>query len=220
MRTLHVSVREARMSVERTLLTCGVPGGAVHGVRECVLLSEALGLGGFEYLLRHHVTLQWRLFRDVSFQDATLDGGGIHAWLVLPTLVDLAVAEARRGGRAVVTAANVAEPGELKIAEAMARRYGAVAEVSGGRLCVHNASRPVTMEQWDPLLLAAFRHGFDVEEDTWRALHSLSNRALAPDSVQSRRHAGPVVVNDDGSIQGRLPQDDDFDMSMLKKVAP
>lgn len=220
MRTLHVSVREARMSVERTLLTCGIPGGAVHGVRECVLLSEALGLGGFRHLLGGHGALRWDAFARVEFRGFMLDGGGIHAWLVLPTLVDLAVAQARREGETTIDVTNVAAGQELKVAEALARRYGAVTAVAGGRVSTRNAPRPVSMEQWDPLLLAAFRHGFDVEEDSWRALHSLSNGALAPDSVQSRRHAGPVVVNDDGSILGRLPQDDDFDMSMLKKVAP
>lgn len=220
MRTLHVSVREARMSVERTLLICGIPGGAVHAVRECVLLSEALGLAGFRYLLHEHARLQWSAFEQIEFDGATLDGGGLHAWLLLPTLVDLAVEQARRDGTTSITVTNVAAPQELKVAEALARRYGAAAEVSGNRLSMRNASRPVTAEQWDPLLLAAFRHGFDVEEATWRALHSLSNGALAPDSIQSRRHAGPVVVRDDGSVQGRLPQDDDFDMSMLKKAAP
>ena len=220
MRTLHVSVREARMSVERTLLICGIPGGAVHGVRECVLLSEALGLAGFRYLLQEHASLQWRAFERIEFKGTTLDGGGIHAWLLLPTLVDLAVAQARRDGTTSVAVANVLAPQELKVAEALVKRYGAAAEVTGSTLSVRNASRPVTAEQWDPFLLAAFRHGFDVEEGIWRALHSLSNSALAPDSIQSRRHAGPVVVRDDGSIEGRVPQDDDFDMSMLKKAAP
>lgn len=219
MRTLHVSVREARMAVERTLLICGIPGGAVHGVRECILLSEALGLAGFRYLLEKHATLRWEAFSRIQLNACALDGGGIHAWLVLPTLMDLAVADARREGSANYSVANVAAPQELKVAEALARRYGAVAAVAGGKLSVRNGSRPVTAAQWDPLLLAALRYGFDVEEGLWRALHSLSNGALAPDSVQSRRHAGPVVVRDDGSIQGRLPQDDDFDMSMLKKVA-
>jgi len=219
MRTLHVSVREARMSVERTLLTCGVPSGAAHGVRECILLSEALGLGGFRYLLEKHACLQWAAFQSVAAKDSALDGGGIHAWLVLPTLMDLAVAQARRDGVAVLIVTNVVEPRELKVAEALAKRYGAEAAVLEGAIAVRNASRPVTAEQWDPLLRAAMKHGFDVAEETWRALHALSNGALAPDSVVSRRHAGPVILQDDGSIRGRLPQDDDFDMSMLKKVA-
>jgi hypothetical protein len=208
------------MSVERTLLTCGVPGGAVHGVRECVLLSEALGLGGFRYLLEEHACLRWAAFQRVELRDSALDGGGIHAWLVLPTLMDLAVAQARHDGTAAFVVTNVAAPRELKVAEALAKRYGAEAAVLEGAIAVRNASRPVTAQQWDPLLRAAVEHGFDVEEATWRALHALSNGALAPDSVASRRHAGPVVLQDDGSIRGRLPQDDDFDMSMLKKVAP
>ena len=64
------------------------------------------------------------------------------------------------------------------------------------------------------------KHGYEVAESTWRGMHALSNRALAPDSVVSRRHAGPVVLADDGRLLGRVPGDDDFDMNMLKKVAP
>jgi hypothetical protein len=36
--------------------------------------------------------------------------------------------------------------------------------------------------------------------------------------VVSRRHAGPVILQDDGTVLGRLPGDDDFDINMLRKV--
>src|SRR6185295_3983903 len=110
-------------------------------------------------------------------------------------------------------------PLELQIAAALAKRYGARGEVSGTLVTMHNASLPRTAAQWDPLLDAAMRNGYDVEEGLWRAVHALSNGALAPDSPASRRHAGPVVLADDGRLLGRVPQDDDFDMNMLKKVA-
>ncbi len=224
-RTLQVTVREARLFVGRILLSCGLPSGAVHGVQECVLLSQSLGLGGFRLLLDRHADLNWSAFGAVRLEerrDGTLavDAGGLHAWLLLPTLTDLAVDLARRQGRARVAVANAGAPRELQIAAALAKRYGASAEVSGTLLTMTNASRPVTAEQWDPLLDAAIRHGYGVEEATWRAVHALSNRALAPDSVVSRRHAGPVVLAEDGKLLGRLPGDDDFDLNMLKKVAP
>ena len=127
---------------------------------------------------------------------------------------------ARRNGAATLSVANVAFPEELQVACALAKRYGARGSISGTLLTMANASRPVTAKQWDPLLDAAMKHGYEVAESTWRGMHALSNRALAPDSVVSRRHAGPVVLADDGRLLGRLPNDDDFDLNMLKKVAP
>jgi len=222
-RVLSVSVRECRMFVERILLTCGLPSGYVHGVRDCVLLSEALGLGGLRHLLECHATLRMDRFADLHVRERDdgsldVDGANLHAWLLLPTLVDLAVDGSRRAGRCTIEVQNTQHPRELAVAAALSARHGAVAEVDGGRINMRNGSRPRTAEQWDPILHDAVRHGLAVEEPLWREVHRLANTALAPDSVQSRRHAGPVVLRDDGSIQGRLPQDDDFDMNMLKKV--
>lgn len=221
MRAFRMTVREARMFVGRILLTCGLPSGAAHGVQECILLSQALGLGGFPMLLREHESLDWGKFASLTMKGQDLlDGGGLHAWLALPTVMDLAVDRARRNGSCALRIEGLRAPQELAVAPALAKRYGAVGEVSGTLLTVRNTSRPATPEQWDPLLLEALRDGYDSDEATWKAMHALGNRALAPDSVVSRRHAGPVVLADDGSLVGRIPQDDDFDMNMLKKVAP
>lgn len=224
-RMLSISVRESRMFVERILLTCRLPSGCVHGIRECVLLSEGLGLGGLRHLLECHAALRMDRFGDLRVEEIApsaleVDGAGLHAWLLLPTVTDLAVDVARRHGRSTVTMKNLASPGELAVAAALATRHGAVAAVAGGRIETHNGPRPHGLQQWDPVLHHAVRHGFEVEEGLWREVHRLANTALAPDSVLSRRHAGPVVLRDDGSIQGRLPQDDDFDINMLKKVPP
>lgn len=222
-RLLSISVRECRMFVERILLTCRLPSGYVHGVREAVFLSEGLGLGGLRHLLDCHAELRMDGFERIRVQEAAegellVDGAGLHAWILLPTLVDLAVDGARRQGRAVLRVTNAASPAELAVASALATRQGAAIEVRDGRLEARNAPRPRRAEQWDPVLHRALRNGYAVEEALWREVHRLANTALAPDSAQSRRHAGPVVLRDDGTIQGRLPQDDDFDMNMLKKV--
>lgn len=224
MSTFQVSVREARMCVERILLWRGLPSGAVYGVREAILASQSLGLGGFAWLLERHAELDWSAHARVKVEDradATLafDGGGAHAWIVLPTLVDLAVDLARRNGTGRAYIENVREPRELAAACALAKRHGATGELSGPLLTLRNAAQPATAAQWDPLLDAAMKHGYDVPGQTWQAVHELSNGALAPDSVASRRHAGPVVLAEDGRLLGRVPQDDDFDMNMLKKVA-
>jgi hypothetical protein len=220
-----MSVREARLFVGRILLTCGLPSGAVYGVQECVLLSQSLGLGGFRLLLEDHSALRWAAFAGVRLQEGkdgemAVDCGGLHAWLFVPTLTDLAVDLARRHGRARMQVSNVDAAREVGVVAALAPRYGSEASVAGLRIEMSNASRPMAPAQWDPMLHAALRDGSAVDESTWRALHALSNRALAPDSVVSRRHAGPVVLADDGRLLGRVPSDDDFDINMLKKVSP
>jgi hypothetical protein len=215
------------MCVDRILLTCGVPSGYVHAARECVLLSQALGLGGFQALLLGRGGIDMHLFSAMQVEEhkdsgLVIEAAGTHAWLLLPTLTDLTVDIARRSGRATASVKNVAEPDELQIVSALAKRHGASAyfakDGNGVTVSVSNAARPRSAEQWDPLLHAAMRDGFPVEESLWRAVHAQSNSALAPDSVVSRRHAGPVILQDDGTIFGRRPQDDDFDMNMLRKV--
>ncbi|HSV84580.1 MAG TPA: hypothetical protein VLK85_35710 [Ramlibacter sp.] len=224
---IHVSVREARMAVERILLTCELPKGYVPAVRECVLLSQSLGLGGFEALHQAHTLLaRPDLARmqaaEGSKHEIEFDGGGLHAWIVLPTALDLAVANARRHGRCELRVRGVQCPEELHVAGALAKRHGAVAHVTeaGDAMVVSviNAARPRTAEQWDPLLRDAILHGWRFGRARWREVYALSNKALAPDSVVSRRHAGPVVVDAEGQLVGRVPVDDETDLRTLTNV--
>jgi len=227
-RMIHVSVRESRMCVDRILLVARCLPGYVSAVRDCVLLSQALGLGGFEHLLRHYERLRMASLEAVAVTDdaagAMIDAGGMHAWLVAPAVADIGVDIARRCGRADLRVRGVEERRELATVCALMPRYGAAAtyrseDAGGATLLVTNASPPRTAAQWDPLLHHAFRHGSAVDEALWRSVYALSNSALAPDSVVSRRHAGPVILKDDGTLFGRVPQDDDFDPNMLRNVA-
>ncbi len=228
-RSIAMSVREARMYVGRILLTCGLPSGMVHAVTECILTSQSAGYGGFASLLRSYGDLRMDGFarlRLVDVDPCTLDveAGDVHAWILAPTLIDLAVDTARRQGSATLHVRDVLEAGELRILSHLARRHGALADVAadggerGMTVTVCNGSPPRHAEQWDPLLMQALKHGYPITEALWRDLHSLSNNALATDSVLSRRHAGPVILLDDGTIVGRQPSDDDFDPNMLKSV--
>ncbi|VTU46518.1 hypothetical protein SRS16P3_00230 (plasmid) [Variovorax sp. SRS16] len=225
--TIHVSVREARMAVERILMTCGLPKGYVPAVRECILLSQSLGLAGFDGIRDAHDALTGaRLERMAIVEEAgsalTLDAGQLHAWLVLPTMVDLAVDLARRRAGATVRVENALQPDELRIATALVSRYGAVASFGSdgthGVVEVRNAARPRSIQEWDPRLQAALRDGYSFEKSRWREIYALSNRALAPDSVTSRRHAGPVLVDAQGRIVGRAPVDDETDLRTLTCV--
>lgn len=232
-RGIHISVREARMWVDRILLVAGLPSGYVHAARECVLASQALGLGGLRRLLTVYDRLEMRRFGEISIDqprddELAVDGAGLHAWLVAPTLTDLAVDVARKCGRADVRLRHVDDAEELQVVTALARRYGANATVLRLRgdadadcaaVRMTNLARPRSIEQADPLLRDALNDGFAVDEPLWKAIYDLSQRALARDSVVSRRHAGPVIMLDDGTIVGRKPSDDDFDSSMLRSVS-
>lgn len=232
-RVFDVSVREARMCIDRILLVCRLPPGYVHGVREVVLLSQSMGLGGFRALYEGHERLREGWLDRVSVVDAddgalVVDGGGIHAWVLLPTLMDLGVERARSAGRATLRVSGVQDLHELHVMAGLGRRYGIGAEVSqpdeatgqGPKAVVtlFNTARPLGIDEWDPLLAQAIRRGYPVDGGLWRAIHALSNEALAPDSVVSRRHAGPVILRDDGTLQGRPPADDDMDLNMLRHV--
>jgi hypothetical protein len=50
----------------------------------------------------------------------------------------------------------------------------------------------------------------------WEELYDWSHDALTPDSIESRRHAGPVMVDADGRIHGRDDDDTDFTLLGLK----
>lgn len=230
---LHVAMRECRLVTERILLTLGLPQGCIAAIRESIVLSHAMKLGGFKRLHDTHATLAKIGYDAIRIVDTAsgsldIDGGDIHAWLIAQTTIDLAVDIARRHGSGTVRLLNVSAPEELAIIKGLATRYGAEATVEtaqqNGRavttVTARNAPRPRDLDHRDPYLAAAIRHHLTVEEPLWRALYQLSNTALAPDSVVSRRHAGPVILLDDGTIVGRLPADDDFDPKMLKKPDP
>ena len=67
----------------------------------------------------------------------------------------------------------------------------------------------------EPLLWDLLQNGVSIDADLWWRVYAVAQKALAPDSVVSRRHAGPVIVNDDGSIIGRKDSDDETDLSFL-----
>lgn len=226
--SIQVSVREARMTIERILMTCGIPKGYVPAVRDGILLSQSLGLAGFEGVLEAHSALTKARPEGLEVTEAAdgrlrLDAQGMHAWLVLPAAMDLAVDEARRMGRGAVEITHCLAPGELDMAPAWARRYGVVATVRHGReggtvIDTRNGTRPRELRQSDPWLYQALCCGYAYPHARWRKLYELSNLALAPDSVASRRHAGPVVVDDQGRIVGRTPVDDETDLTTLTTV--
>jgi hypothetical protein len=204
------SVREARMIVERILLAAGIPDGFVPAVRDGVLYAQAMGLDGLATLKRDIEALQSADPAALaSTPDGALDGGGQHAFIVAPAALDLALAAFRRGEGDGIAVRDVAASDMLRVIEGLAGRHGATAMVEEGRVRVTADGR----DGEDAVLMHALRHGMPAPRALWEELYAWSHAALTPDSIESRRHAGPVMVDAQGRVHGR--DDDDTDFTLL-----
>lgn len=238
---LRISVREARLTLDRIFLAAGVPDGLVPAVRDHALASAALGLGGWEMVRDCHAAIGAGDAARITATDergTAIDARGLHAWLAGATILDVCVAAAQASGPGTVSVRNVAAPQELAVLGTLAHRHGArvairarsvherVARQRNGNIRRNDAAddvildvtiacSPQTRAEWDPVLHRALHQGLEVDAALWWQLHRLSNRALSPDTVESRRHAGPVIVTADGQVIGR-PVDDDTDFSLLE----
>jgi hypothetical protein len=232
--------REVRLVVERVLLLTALLPGAIPAVRDVVLYSAAAGLGGlpllqqrFEMLRRADPALL-RVAEPAPGQ-LTIDAGDQHAWAVLPMILDALGEAAGRQGMAMASLSNLSDPEELRVACALGPRSGLAVFVTDGA-CTGPAAGPDAAlsraggegmvllavplpRPHDAVLEHALRHGVVVEPALWWALHHLSNSALATDTPESRRHAGPVIVQADGSVIGRSDHDDDTDLSLLTSTS-
>lgn len=213
---LRIMPREMRLMSERIFSLTALPPGFAVTLNDMVMYSEKTGLGGFAALERLFDTLckadpkRLRITAEAG-PDLTLDAGGEHAWIAVQSVVDLAGELVARHGRARITVENVSEPAELALAGAFAGRSGLKAEVAG------NTVTAVAGPVCDPVLDAALTEGTPIPADLWWRIYARARTALAPDTVVSRRHAGVVIVTDDGTVIGRKDNDDDTDVSFLTR---
>jgi hypothetical protein len=238
---MQISVREARLTLDRIFLAAGIPDGMIASVREHALLSVALGLGGWMAVRDQHAAIaagvesRIRLDADESVRydriagrsniETGIDAGGQHAWLAGASLLDVAIELAQDSGTATVNVRNLEAAEELQVLTALGRRHGVIVNVAPARPDARDVKFTVTIDraprtpqEWDPVLHRALHHGLAVDAVLWWELHHLSNRALSPDTVESRRHAGPIIVAADGRIIGRQV-DDETDVSLLRHAA-
>lgn len=212
---IQVSLRECRMVLERLVQTTNIPAPLVPCVRDCALFSAALPVSGFSGL-----TLQLQRLRDAApapiavLADGALGAGGQHAWLVADACLDYAVDRFRRRRSVSTRILDVAEPAELAVIGALAPRYGLRARLRSPS----NDAVEIELSAGSPgefdLLDRIRCEGLPVPMALWWRLYESSQDALAPDSVVSRRHAGPHLVEADGRVIGR-PDEELNDFSML-----
>jgi hypothetical protein len=233
--------REVRLVVERILLLTTLPAGSIPAVRDVVLYAAAAGLGGLPLLRQRFEELRSADLAALRITEAApgvlvADAGGQHAWTVLPMILDALGEVAAREGSAMVSVTNLLDPEELRAACALGPRHGlsvfaaegaCTGPATGPEAALRRAGAPGTTllaipapDARDAVLDRALRRGVTVEPELWWALHHLSNTALSTDTPESRRHAGPVIVQPDGRIIGRSDHDDDTDISLLISTKP
>lgn len=222
-KTLRIMPREMRMMTERILSLTNLPNGFVLMASDLVMFSQALGLGGFALLERRFEALQGadpaRL--SVASEDGnalTLDASGEHAWVVVPTLVDLLGELAAHHETARITICGAMDPEELLVAQAVAARHALCVRIEGAGEPVAVASPAVVsgdLRLDEPVLWTLMLQGVAIDEALWWRVYHLAQKALTPDSPVSRRHAGPLIVNEDGSVTGRKDNDDETDFAFL-----
>jgi hypothetical protein len=221
--TLQLMPREMRMMSERVFSLSGQPKGFFLMVQDVVMYSQKLGLGGFALLEQRWASLKSADPARVSITSEagdtlTLDAKGEPAWFIIPTVIDLLGELAARHGCGHVTVINAADAAELRVAADLAARSGLAATFEDGAppvLTATSFARKGKVAEDEPLLWDLLQNGVSLDADLWWRIYAIAQTALAPDSVVSRRHAGPVIVNDDGSIIGRKDSDDETDLSFL-----
>jgi hypothetical protein len=212
-----LSLREARMVLERLVLVTGIDAGLVPSLRDCALYSAALGLGGFEQVEANLRALRHGNPGDLELveTDAGLElrGHGLHAWFAVDPLADL-LAETMNGDEdAEVLVTGFTHPAELRCAEAAGQRLGLIVSVAVTGDDARVTARRVPSNGPD-VIMDIVRNGLPVDAGQWWRLFEHSEKALAPDSFESRRHAGAIIVEADGRVIGRQDEDD-TDLNML-----
>lgn len=210
---LRVMPREMRLMSERILSLTTLPKGFALMSGDVVMVSQARGLGGFALLEKRLPDLLSADPTRLSVDGDTLDGGGQHAWFVVPSLLDLLGLALARNKPARIAVRNVMDPAELAVAVDMATASGMAVTVN------HLTVTATRIAPSDPLLDRLMQDGCAIPADLWWRIFDRAQTALMPDTVVSRRHAGPVIVTDDGTLIGRADNDDDTDAGFIATVS-
>lgn len=218
--SMRVMPREMRLMSERIFSLSSLPKGFFLTVGDFPMYSQKLGLGGFKLFEQRFDSFKSAVPARIAIASEagnriTLDAAGEHAWFVLPTAIDLLGELTARFGSAELTIRDAVDADELAIAAHFGGRSGFSISVSGNVLKAISAAVTGDVRKDDPLLWSLLENGAEIETDLWWRIYHLAKQALATDSVVSRRHAGPMIVNEDGTVIGRKDNDDETDVSFL-----
>ncbi len=224
---LRIMPREMRMMTERVFSLTRLPKGFVLTATDVVMYSQKLGLGGFAMLeerfeqLRNANPARIAIESERGAACLRLDACGEHAWFAIPAVIDLLGELVARHGSGGVRITNATDPSELEAVAALAARTGLSVAVSNGSEPLLTGSRQVLsgdLSRDEPVLWDLLQNGTPIGAELWWRVYHLAQKALTRDSIVSRRHAGPLIVNDDGTVIGRKDNDDDTDLSFLTSI--
>jgi len=218
--SLRIMPREMRMMSERILSQTRLPSGFALTITDLPMYSHIMGFGGLEHLLDRFEQLKVAdpcniAISEESGDGMTVDCGGEHAWIVIPVLIDLLREQVVRKGSARIAITRVQDAAELALAEGFGKRFGLDVSFFGTAGPVLEARSLGQGNRKDTVLWSALENGAAVSASLWWRFYDLAKKALATDTVVSRRHAGPVMVTEDGRIIGRRDNDDDTDIEFL-----
>ncbi|CAN7722165.1 hypothetical protein [Neorhizobium sp. LjRoot104] len=218
--SMRVMPREMRLMSERIFSLSSLPKGFFLTVGDFPMYSQKLGLGGFKLFEKRFESFRSAAVARIAIASEdgnriTLDAAGEHAWFVLPTAIDLLGELTARFGSAELTIMGATDADELAIAAHFGGRSALSTSASGNVLKALPAAVTGDVRKDDPLLWSLLENGAEIESDLWWRVYHLAKQALATDSIVSRRHAGPMIVNEDGTVIGRKDNDDETDVSFL-----
>lgn len=214
---LRVMPREMRLMSERIFSLSSLPKGFFLTVVDFPMYSQKLSLGGFQLLeecgesFKTANPSRLHIVAEETDRKIILDAAGEHAWFVLPSALDLLGEITTSFDEGQVTITNVRDLQEMAIAAAYGPRVGLVVTVDGNVLSARKAETAVV----DETLQALLEEGAEIDAGLWWGVYHHAKQALATDSLVSRRHAGAVIVNEDGTVIGRKDNDDETDVSFL-----
>lgn len=206
---LRVMPREMRMMSERILSLTALPKGFALMVGDVAMYSQAMGLGGFALLEERLPTFCAADVSRLRREGEVLNADGQHAWFVVPSLLDFLGLALARADAVRMEVAGAVDPAELRIAEGLGARHGLAVSVEGTVVTARRAGPS------DPVLDRVMQEGCQIPAPLWWRIYERAQTALLPDSAVSRRHAGPVIVTEDGRLIGRADNDDDTDVTFI-----
>ena len=213
---LTISLREARLILERLVQAAGAPPGMLISARDVAVAVAVATPAGFAAMPEWIAALRNSFPRPLAItkdgDTFVVDCGGQHAFYCAEALLDLAVDADRRNAGAI-RASGIGAPSALAALTVLAERHGYDAELTEETGAIAIGLRPRRASK--RLTLDRIRlEGHPVPAKLWWQLYEGALDALAPDSFESRRHAGTVRVEADGRLVGRNDEDE-TDLSML-----
>ncbi len=141
---LQIKPREMRMMSERIFSLGQMPKGFALTLTDLPMYSQMQGLGGFALMEQRqadflHADPRALRVAAEAGPDVTFDAAGQHAWVALPSVLDLLGEGCARFGRACVTVIDVKDRKELELAAGLGLRLAHKwLKKWGGNLVVQN----------------------------------------------------------------------------------